>query len=355
MLAAVTLLAVAGTGWHVSLALLAEHPTQPIKASDLQNQNTAARHTRETLEAELRELRREEDDDEPEALPPQLDLPVDPPPPRAHSATGGSAVNPFIPQLPPPAVQPQPAAPAGDHAAADRLDARGYKFAAVGLAGADATAELSHCKAVVERTLSVLPANLTAPLDTLTLYLNARQPRGLSNSHVLELSCGGLTDREIVAVLVHELGHIADLGAFRGVAPQPSGFVDGALAVAADDLSAKFYGISWTSSTQRRFSAARADFVSGYAMTDPFEDFAESFITYVLHGDDFRQLARSNAALAKKYNFLRDRVFAGAEYSGAISEIAGGKRVWDVTLVDYDLAKFWRGQLASATTRRVGQ
>ena len=205
--------------------------------------------------------------------------------------------------------------------------------------------ELTTCKAVIERTLEVLPSNLTASLDEMTLYFNQHEPRGMANSHTLEIRCGGLSDREVAAVLVHELGHITDLGAFRGASQEASAFRDGTMTVAADDHSAEFYALSWRDEKTQRFGAVQKDFVSGYAMSDPFEDFAETFITYVLHGEDFRMIAKESKVLEKKYEFLKNTVFNGREFTGSKKMVAG-KRVWDVTLVDYDLPTFLAGHNA---------
>ena len=75
-------------------------------------------------------------------------------------------------------------------------------------------------------------------------------------------------------------------------------------------------------------------------MTDPFEDFAESFIFYVLHGADFRFLKKESSVLAAKYDFLKNVLFAGAEFDSAITS-SPGERVWDATLVDFDLGEFF--------------
>lgn len=39
-------------------------------------------------------------------------------------------------------------------------------------------------------------------------------------------------------------------------------------------------------------------------MSDPFEDFSECFNMYVNHNTLFREIAKNNIALKKKYNFI---------------------------------------------------
>jgi hypothetical protein len=252
-----------------------------------------------------------------------------------------ASANPFVPVLDlsdvPKIAKPQTSREALLAAALDTRIAKISAFAQT--AAGPAADELTHCKALVEQTLRALPNELTASLDDLTLFFSNRNPRGLSNSHVLELRCAGLSDSEIVSVLVHELGHVTDLGAFTGNSPNPSGFRDGHIVIRADDASAKFYALSWTDEKTKKFSANRLDFVSGYASTDPFEDFAESFDFYILHGTDFRMLAGESKVLQAKYDFLKNQVFAGQEFNSAVASKAN-KRAWDTTLLEFNLAAF---------------
>jgi hypothetical protein len=62
------------------------------------------------------------------------------------------------------------------------------------------------------------------------------------------------------------------------------------------------------------------DFVSGYSMTNKYEDFAESFTYYVLHNRDFLEKSRKSNILRKKYNFfnlvlLKSEVFKNTDFS----------------------------------------
>jgi len=325
----------------------------PVDLAALEQDDKKASRRSESEQEELRRLEgrreeeeeeEEEDDDDEDEL--EDDLHAEP----SHNGRTArrkllpsTSANPFVPQRQELPAIPQIAVPTdSDHAAAARFDARDFDFQVFSADPDGVTpSELAHCKAVIERTLAVVPDKLTKSLDDMTLYFSAREPRGLSNSHVMELRCGELSDQEIVAVLVHELGHIADLGAFRGISEQPSGFVDGSIVIPVDDMSAEFYGISWRDAEAKKFSADRNDFISGYAMSDPFEDFAESFIAYILHGNDFRALATESSALQAKYDFLKQEVFDGAEYEGE-RDMKNGKRVWDITLVAYDLPTFWK-------------
>ncbi len=75
------------------------------------------------------------------------------------------------------------------------------------------------------------------------------------------------------------------------------------------DLSNDFYNISWNSTTVLKRWQSQADFVSGYAMTNKYEDFAESFIYFVIDNNDFLIKSETSEFLAKKYNFFTKNVF----------------------------------------------
>jgi hypothetical protein len=249
--------------------------------------------------------------------------------------------NPFIPILP---KKERPATStsllASDLIAAQKLEARKINLIVSPSGKEIDTKVLNHCKALVSKTLDTLPSNLTASLKNLTLYLTADKSRGLGNSHLVELRCTNLGDEELVSVFTHELGHVVDLGYLRGSGNLPSKFKDGSLIITKDDLSVIFYELSWKTSTKQHFTAKRDDFVSGYAMTDAFEDFAESFNFYTLHGSDFRKLAQESKILQAKYDFLKEYIFQNKEFDSAVIA-ESGKRVWDTTLMPIALEEFF--------------
>jgi hypothetical protein len=74
-------------------------------------------------------------------------------------------------------------------------------------------------------------------------------------------------------------------------------------------------------------------FVSGYASTNQYEDFAESFTMYVFHNKEFLKRAQTSTFLQKKYTFLRTSVFGDAFLGSAYEKDAVPKKVWDVTKI----------------------
>jgi len=170
--------------------------------------------------------------------------------------------------------------------------------------------QLKHCASLVYRTLSVMPPETVGQVKNLTLYFNSTGRRGLGGGSTIILRCQDVTDEELVSVLVHELGHIADTGVLTGNAEsEKSEFMDGENHVYENDPSLPFYRISFQNEANLKSSSTPDDFVSGYAMTDPYEDFAETYNYYILHGDHFRDMISKNSKLKAKYIFMRDRVF----------------------------------------------
>lgn len=201
---------------------------------------------------------------------------------------------------------------------------------------------LNRCKSLVYRTLLSLPPEPVGRLKNLTLYFSDTGRRGLGGGDTIILRCQNVTDEELVGVLVHEIGHITDTGVLNGSSGSgKSDFLDGSRPVYKDDESLTFYRLSWENEGTMKWDATAQDFVSGYAMTDPFEDFAESYAYYVLHGYEFRSLALQNDTLQKKYAFLKNRVFKGQEFfNGTEEEIDAAARHYDVTVLPYQLDKF---------------
>lgn len=258
----------------------------------------------------------------------------------ARAATGATMRNIFAP-LPAPApaiTNTLPTAPSSVHLA-DFVDTVNYQDVTEPFTDT----EKKHIDDLLSLSFSKFPSQYVRQLDSLTLKKTRTGSRGLGGASVMILRTLGVKDTELVAVSIHELGHVVDMGVFKGTqAAGPSGFMDGKETVWADDQSVAFYKISWNSETDRR-SNAPEDFVSGYAMSDPFEDEAETFAMYVLHGERFRTIAGSNTAMASKYAYMRDRVFGGREFRG-IDAIAASTpvttRPWDVTLEPYSWAAF---------------
>ncbi len=195
---------------------------------------------------------------------------------------------------------------------------------------------LSFVKEHIRETILALPKWHTDALDNLEIRNETHVSRGLSSGEkiILHTSSISSTD-ELQSVFVHELGHIVDLGALEGTEGRRTAFQDGNIPILSDDLSLEFYRLSWTSAKVKKRSTQRLDFVSGYAQTDCFEDFAETYTFYRLHGEKFRALIQNSTILQQKYDFMQTHVFDDQEF-GMEKEETALTAFFDTTLLPID-------------------
>lgn len=192
-------------------------------------------------------------------------------------------------------------------------------------------------KDVIIAALSDIPCELVQGLRNVVIYDDPQKPRALASASSIHLRYDTLSLPEAENVLIHELGHVVDLGGINSTEfSLPSGFTDGNATIYQDDPSVRFYEISWKNNTTWKSDIARKDFVTGYAGTDPFEDFSESFLFYIQHGNAFRAMAKENATLQQKYDFIQTEVFDGKEFFTGVVPFELEKREWDATKIGVD-------------------
>jgi len=201
----------------------------------------------------------------------------------------------------------------------------------------DKKALLGH-RRTIAKAMRALPENHVKSLKHLEIKNRPHRSRGMANHKKMILHTGKIeTKDELMSVFIHEMGHIVDLGHLKGQKGYRTKFKDGKRAIFSDDASVKFYQISWLNSKNRRRGASRKDFVSGYAMSDPFEDFAESYLFYRVHGDKFRKISKHSVPLRRKYNFLRTQVFDHQEFQIKKDDPKfTHEKLWDATLLPID-------------------
>ncbi len=112
--------------------------------------------------------------------------------------------------------------------------------------------------------------------------------------------------KEFIELSTHEIGHITDLWYIQwSSSEKDKNYTEfNKIKFAIDDLSLSFYKLSRDKETIRKATAKQKDFCSGYGMSDPFEDFAECFNLYTNHNSFFKQIAKTNTVMKKKYNFI---------------------------------------------------
>lgn len=142
-------------------------------------------------------------------------------------------------------------------------------------------------------------------------------PRGQMVNESLTLSGHIATLPELSQVLVHELGHMIDIYLLSG-------------RKWSHNIAQKFYKISWLDQTVIRPESSKSEFISGYAASNQYEDFAESFAMYVFHNEIFYVRAQKSPQLMKKYEFLREEVL-GDYYFKSVEKHEIPSTFWDVT------------------------
>ena len=131
---------------------------------------------------------------------------------------------------------------------------------------------------------------------TLSFYEKRVDVRGkMKNKTIKFFWPQDMEEDELLAIFIHELSHYIDLYFLERI--------DWA------DISNEFYDLSWYSTIVMNPWLEGKDFVSGYAMTNKYEDFAESLTYYVFHNDDFVVKTEDSQVLEQKYNFIHNAIF----------------------------------------------
>ncbi len=133
---------------------------------------------------------------------------------------------------------------------------------------------------------------------------------------------------ELLALFIHEFSHYVDLYFFERE--------DWA------DISNEFYDICWYSTIVLNPWLEQKDFVSGYAMTNKYEDFAESLTYYVFHNADFLEKTHYSSVLLKKYYFIKNTLFSDGSFKN--TDFSQGNEVRsyyrDITKIPFSEKKF---------------
>jgi len=77
-------------------------------------------------------------------------------------------------------------------------------------------------------------------------------------------------------------------------------------------------------------------------MTNKYEDFAETFIYFILHNKDFLEKTKKSEILEEKYNFLISYIFKSGEFQD--SDFSENNKVndyyWDTTKIKVNSKNF---------------
>lgn len=180
--------------------------------------------------------------------------------------------------------------------------------------------------------------------DLLKIDYNPRAthlPRGMAKSDHLIINSFQIDDNsEFTSVFIHEIGHVADLGYLTDPLNRTEKshfYYPNGKSVEQFDPSLRFYMVSWNDSHSKK-NNDNLNFISTYGMSNPFEEFAESYNFFVLHRENFYDRSRENIPLRRKYNFLKHTVFKDQEFDFYSAENYP-KVIYDTTLLPFDLNK----------------
>lgn len=181
--------------------------------------------------------------------------------------------------------------------------------------------------------------SLINTLQSVTINAQWGQRRGGATWDTIVINLDKIVSyTEFSEVFTHELWHIVDLGIVQWISrTNDNDFTEfGRVVFAADDLSLEYYATSWKSESTRLALSSANDFCSGYAMTNPFEDFAECFNLYMNHNAYFKYITENSDVLKWKYNFFANimkwsYLFASAADLPKAKQKRTSRRPWDTT------------------------
>lgn len=192
-------------------------------------------------------------------------------------------------------------------------------------------------KKIATTVLRALPAACRDNLNTFAVLYKGATRRGLGGKTTIILD-GSVPDAEFAALLVHECGHVIH-GNMQGTfASGLSAYADGPNPFYADSPIVAFWNISWSNTAKRLSTSKDADFISGYAKDNPFEEFAETFAAYVLQRDVLRERAKTNSAIAAKLFWMDVHLPLSDDAIGNGTATWTGDVPWDVTKLPLTLA-----------------
>lgn len=193
----------------------------------------------------------------------------------------------------------------------------------------------------IQVALSRLPKEHVESIESIILDYSPRAHRGLGGGGMIILRGVDMSTAEFISVLIHEAAHNVDFGYLAPTKKErQSPFYDGKYPLYETDPSLDFYRISWLNNERMKRGISNMDFVSGYAMSEPHEDFAETYLYYVLHNKDFKVMATESEVLLAKYKFMKYQVFQGKEFDTGDGILKANSRNWDITVLSYKLFDF---------------
>lgn len=205
------------------------------------------------------------------------------------------------------------------------------------LAAVDQPDILPRQRTLADTLLRLLPSGCDRQLKNLYVRYDHPANRGLGGKGTIILD-GSVPDDEFLTLLTHECGHLAHAALSGTPSSGDSGLRDGSQVFYNDSPAIGFFRISWMSDRVRREGSRAEDFVSGYAITDMFEDFAETYTYYLYQRADMEARARTNDAIRRKLDWMEAN-YPNPAVPVSGNYVFGGKVPWDATKLPYT----WNG------------
>ncbi len=191
-------------------------------------------------------------------------------------------------------------------------------------------------KKLMTQTLNALPAGCRDNLKNFSILYKGATRRGLGGKTTIILD-GSVPDGELVALLVHECGHVINGNMIGTAASGDSGYRDGNEVYYNDSPAVAFWSIAWTATDKKKAGLKSTDFVSGYAPSDKHEMFAEALAAYVTQPDMMIAQARDSAAVATQLAWMEAHFPDAKGAVGKGSATWTGTVPWDITKLAFDL------------------
>lgn len=181
--------------------------------------------------------------------------------------------------------------------------------------------------------LAEIPASHFQSLKKIVADTDPNARRGLASFKSLYLGVSNIhSAQEFRRVLIHEIGHVLDLGGLTAIERKvDSGFRDGSNVIYESDPSLDFYRLCWENEYTQNGNCGEMDFASRYGSTDAFEDFAESYLLFTENNASFVEMAKQSVVMAEKYDFFAQTVFNGKIPQTGSAQLPKSGRVWDLT------------------------
>ncbi len=198
------------------------------------------------------------------------------------------------------------------------------------IAAVDQPTITENHKKLATAVLNALPSACRDNLKTFIVLYQGATRRGLGGKTTIILD-GSVPDSEFVALLTHECGHVIHSNMLGTYNAGESSYKDGPNTIYLDSPTVAFWNLSWTTDASKKAGIKDIDFVSGYAKSDAFEEFAETFALYVLQRGEFRDRAKTNATIAAKLAWMEQNIPLPENLLGTGTAVWDGNVPWDAT------------------------